>query len=373
MRKPRRSTDASEVTEPEVMSRARPVVSVMSNHPFRWAFVATLGVLLALFLAQAALGLSSVIFSVFAAIFVALGLDPLIRWFQRRGMKRGWAIVTVILLFVGVVAGMLLLLIPIIVTQSVEFIQGLPQAVEDVQQQDWYLAVEDFTGGAISGAYDWLLGIITDPNTWATVGGGALQVAGTVVNAISTGFFIFILSIYFIATLDTMKQACYSLISKSHRETVVGYAERIMDSIGRYLSGMVVLAFFNATYSLILLIIVGVPYAIVIASVAFLITLIPLIGTILTTIAMTIVALFVSPTAAIIVLIFMLIYMQVEAYILTPRVMSKAVSIPGSLVLIAALAGGTLAGLPGALVAIPIAAGILLIIREVVVPKKELS
>ncbi|BDZ64852.1 AI-2E family transporter [Agromyces mangrovi Wang et al. 2018] len=371
-RSSRRATDASDVTEPAERA-PRPIVSLMSNHPFRWAFVATLGVLLALFLAQAALGLSSVIFAVFAALFISLGLDPLIRWFQRRGMKRGWAIVTVILLFVGVVVGMLLLVIPLIVTQAVEFIQGLPQAVADIQQQDWYLAVEDFTGGAISGLYDWLLDLVTDPNTWATVGGGALAVAGTVVNAISSGFFIFILTIYFVATLDTMKKASYSLISASHRETVVGYAERIMDSIGRYLSGMVILAFFNATYSLILLIIVGVPYAIVIASVAFLITLIPLIGTVLTTIAMTIVALFVSPTAAIIVLIFMLIYMQVEAYILTPRVMSKAVSVPGSLVLIAALAGGTLAGLPGALVAIPIAAGILLIIREVVVPKKAVS
>ena len=69
----------------------------------------------------------------------------------------------------------------------------------------------------------------------------------------------------------------------------------------------------------------------------------------------------------------MLVYMQVEAYILTPRVMSKAVQVPGSIVLIAALAGGTLAGLPGALVAIPVAAGILLIIKEVVVPAKARS
>jgi predicted PurR-regulated permease PerM len=69
----------------------------------------------------------------------------------------------------------------------------------------------------------------------------------------------------------------------------------------------------------------------------------------------------------------MLVYMQVEAYILTPKVMSKAVQVPGSIVLIAALAGGTLAGLPGALVAIPVAAGILLIIKEVVVPRKALS
>ena len=73
------------------------------------------------------------------------------------------------------------------------------------------------------------------------------------------------------------------------------------------------------------------------------------------------------------VLIFILIYMQIEACILTPKVMGKAVQIPGSVVLIPALAGSTLFGLPGALVAIPISAGIILIIKEVVMPHKQLS
>jgi predicted PurR-regulated permease PerM len=165
----------------------------------------------------------------------------------------------------------------------------------------------------------------------------------------------------------------YSLVSASHRERVVGYAEQIMQNVGRYLSGMVVLAFFNAVYSLILLSLVRVPYALVISVAAFFITLIPLIGTVLTTVVMTLLSLFVSPFAALIVLVAMLVYMQVEAYILTPKVMSKAVQVPGSIVLIAALAGGTLAGLPGALVAIPVAAGILLIIKEVVVPNRARS
>ena len=194
-----------------------------------------------------------------------------------------------------------------------------------------------------------------------------------IVGGISTGFFIFILTIYFIATLDTSKRAIYTLISASHRARVVDYAERIMQNVGRYLSGMVILAFFNSVFILLVL---------------------------------------TSRSAVrprdrgrrvlhhahpahrhrahhhrddrdwrcssrrcrrIIVLVAMLVYMQVEAYILTPRVMSKAVQVPGSIVLIAALAGGTLAGLPGALVAIPVAAGILLIIKEVVVPAKARS
>ncbi|WP_448002306.1 AI-2E family transporter [Agromyces bauzanensis] len=347
--------------------------NLMANRPFVWAFVATLGVLLALGIASAVASMSSVVFSVFAAVFITLGLDPLVRWFQRRGMRRGFAILTVIILFVLVIAGLLWLVLPLVISQSAAFIRSLPAMYQDLQEQEWFQEAVSGTGGILGTVYAWITATISDPNFWASVGGGALNIGVAIVGGISTGFFIFILTIYFIATLDSSKDAIYRLVSASHRARVVDYAERIMQNVGRYLSGMVVLAFFNAVYSLILLSLVGVPFALVISVAAFFITLIPLIGTVLTTVFMTIIALFVSPLASLIVLIAMLVYMQVEAYVLTPRVMSRAVQVPGSIVLIAALAGGTLAGLPGALVAIPVAAGILLIIKEVVVPWKARS
>ncbi|HET6672590.1 MAG TPA: AI-2E family transporter [Agromyces sp.] len=351
-------------------SRQTRAGNLMANHPFRWAFIAALGVMVAVGIVSAILSISGVVFSVFAAIFITLGLDPLVRWFERRGMKRGLAIVTVIVLFILVIAGMLWLVLPIVIGQAASFIESVPQMLTNLQSQDWYQEAQAGTGGIIGTIYAWITTTISDPNFWATVGGGALNIGVAIVGGISSAFFIFILTIYFTATLDVSKAAIYTLIAASHRERVVGYAERIMQNVGRYLSGMVVLAFFNALFSFILLWAVGVPFALVISVAAFFITLIPLIGTVLTTIVMTLISLFVSPLSALIVLIAMLVYMQVEAYILTPKVMSKAVQVPGSIVLIAALAGGTLAGLPGALVAIPVAAGILLIIKEVVVPAK---
>ncbi|WP_136708325.1 AI-2E family transporter [Agromyces sp. H66] len=348
-------------------------VNLMTDRPFVWAFVATLGVLVAFGIASAIASISSVVFSVFAAVFITLGLDPLVRWFERRGMPRGIAILTVIILFVLVIAGLLWIVLPLVITQAASFIQSLPAMYQDLQAQDWFQEAQSGTGGVLGTVYAWITSTISDPNFWATVGGGALNIGVAIVGGISTGFFIFILTIYFTATLDSSKTAVYSIVSASHRARVVDYAERIMQNVGRYLSGMVVLAFFNALYSLILLSLVGVPFALVISVAAFFITLIPLIGTVLTTVFMSVISLFVSPLAALIVLIAMLVYMQVEAYVLTPRVMSRAVQVPGSIVLIAALAGGTLAGLPGALVAIPVAAGILLIIKEVVVPWKARS
>ena len=347
--------------------------NLMADKPFQWAFVATLGVVVALGIAAAFASISSVVFSVLAAAFITLGLDPLVRWFERRGLKRGTAIVTVIILFVLVIVGMLWLVLPIVITQASAFVKGLPAMYQELETQDWFQDVQSGSGGVLGSVYTWVVDTISDPNFWATVGGGALNVGFAIIGGLSSAFFIFILTIYFTATLDPSKRAIYTLISASHRERVVGYAERIMQNVGRYLSGMVVLAFFNAVYSFILLFLVGVPFALVISVAAFFITLIPLIGTVLTTAVMTVIALFVSPTAGLIVLVAMLVYMQVEAYVLTPKVMSKAVQVPGSIVLIAALAGGTLAGLPGALVAIPVAAGILLIIKEVVVPRKARS
>ena len=94
----------------------------MSDRPLVWSFIATLGVLLGLALAWTLLSLSGVLFSVFAAGFITLGLDPLVRWFQRRGMKRGVAILTVIILFILVIAGMLWIVLPLVITQAVTFV-----------------------------------------------------------------------------------------------------------------------------------------------------------------------------------------------------------------------------------------------------------
>jgi predicted PurR-regulated permease PerM len=206
---------------------------------------------------------------------------------------------------------------------------------------------------------------------WAAIADGILGVGLTLASGISSAFFIVIVVIYFVASYDSTKAAAYRLVAASHRAVFASYADRILQNVGKYLSGMVTLAFINSVFSFLLLLVAGVPGAFVIGLAAFFITLIPLIGTVLTTTVMTIIALIHSPTSAIIVLIAMLIYMQVEAYVFTPRVMSKAVKVPGSLVFISAMAGGSLFGFTGALVAIPISAGIVLIVREVVMPEKD--
>lgn len=107
------------------------------------------------------------------------------------------------------------------------------------------------------------------------------------------------------------------------------------------------------------------------ALVAFIGSLIPLVGTLSGSIINTLLCLFVSPTTALITGIYYLVYMQIEAYVISPRIMSKAVAVPGAIVVIAAVGGGSLGGVLGALVAIPIAASAIIIIQKVLFPAQD--
>lgn len=347
--------------------------SLLRRSPLLFGYLVALGAIGAVATGYILYGLRSILFSVFLALFATVGLDPLIRWFQRRGMKRAWAIVTVILLIIALLVGIIWVIVPLIANQIAFLATAVPEEVATLRAQGWFDAVNESTNGVAGQLITWVSQQAQNPKTWATIGNGLVGFGLSVLNAVTTGFFIAILTIYFIASYDATKQAAFRLVRRSHRDRFENYAERILQNFGKYLSGMVVLAFCNAVFSLILLLATGVPGAFLIALAAFFITLIPLIGTVLTTAVMSVLAFIHSPVSGIVVLVAMLVYMQVEAYILTPRVMGKAVQVPGSVVLISALAGATLFGLPGALVAIPISAGIILIIKEVVMPRKERS
>jgi predicted PurR-regulated permease PerM len=346
-------------------------VAPAKNRGISRGFLLTAGAMGAVALALCLFGIRGIVVIVFMAMFVTVGLDPLIRWLQRRGFSRAWAIVTVIILIVVLFITILWLVIPTAIAQLEELAIAIPKQIEELEDEGWFGPVNQSTNGTLSAFLAWIEQSLSDPAVRAALLNGLVGFGLSVANAISSGFFTFVLVIYFIATYDSIKDSAYRFVAASRRVSFVDYSERILQNVGRYLNGMVILAFMNASFSFLLLTLVGVPGAFVIGIIAFFITIIPLIGTVLTTIAMTIVTFIYSPPAALAVLIAMLIYMQVEAYIFSPKVMSKAVQVPGSVVLISAMAGATLFGLAGALIAIPISAAVIIIIRGVVWPEKE--
>ncbi|MFT4212513.1 MAG: AI-2E family transporter [Microbacterium sp.] len=341
------------------------------HSPFGVGFFVTLGGLAAFVVGLAISNLSTVIIYVVFALFAALGLDPVVRMLERHRVSRAWSIVIVYFGFALVLVGVLMLIIPTAVSQVTQFVTSLPTLISDFQQSDLYNWLHDTFGASVGDVLTQVQQFLTTPSNIATIGGGVLKVGITIVTGISGVIIILVLSLYFLATLPTIKQAFYRLVPAYGRPRVSDLTEQITESIGGYLMGMVILAFFNSLFAGLLYLFLGLPFPLLMAVVAFCITLIPLVGTVMFWVIGSALALFSSPLAALIFAAAYLVYMQVEAYVLTPRVMNRAISIPGALVVIGALVGGTLLGLLGALVAIPVTASILLIIKQVIVPRQD--
>ena len=341
------------------------------NHPFVIGFFLTFGGLVAFALGMAITSLVTIWIYIAFAMFAALGLDPLVRRLQARGMKRAWAITVVYFVFALVIIAILWLIVPTVIQQIAQFIRDLPSMIGDFQRSDLFAWLVTQFGDQAPDLLAELQMFLTDPNNVAAIGGGVLSIGLSIGTTISGIIIIIVLSLYFLASLPEIKQAFYRLWPARLRSTTAEITEQITESVGGYLGGMVVLAFFNSLVAFLLYLFLGLPFPALMAVVAFSVTLIPLVGSVLFWSIGTVVALIASPIGGLVFAIVYLVYMQIEAYVLTPRVMNKAISVPGSLVVIGALVGGTLMGLLGALVAIPVTASILLIIKKAYIPKQD--
>jgi predicted PurR-regulated permease PerM len=349
----------------------------MSNNHFRVSnafqlgLLGGLGVLTAVLIGNALVTLATVLTYIAAAIFIALGLDPVVNYLESKKLPRPAAIAIVVvglLSLLGIIAGALA---PALFREAANFIKIAPNILSSFEKLPWVMTLDSRFGGSITDALNSLKTYLVDSSHWAQLLGGVVQVSVTIFNGFVGGLIIIILSLYFMASLSSFKRWVYTLVPLSQRAKFVDISDQVADAIGRYVIGQVSVAFFNAALGLIATSIIGVPYAIVIAAIAFVLAMIPLVGSLSIAVIATLIALSASPTTALITAIYYLIYMQVEAYIISPRIMKRAVSVPGAVVVVAALAGGALLGVMGALVAIPVAASIMLILRQVVAPRQQ--
>jgi predicted PurR-regulated permease PerM len=351
------------------------------HNPFRVAFVATLGVGLGLLLIASIQTLSTILLYVGTALFLSLGLDPVISWLERRQLPRWAAVLITILGVLGIFAGIILMVVPIIVGQIAQLVQTIQDLVEE-GTWDPVTAIQEWLRDNLPALdVDLIWGYVQDWYTsldvgsiGSTIGEGVLGAVGAVIVGFGGAFIVLILTIYFTASTPNLKKAVYQLVPASKRARFIDLAEQITASVGFYVIGQLSLGVTNGVLSFIFLSIIQAPFPAVLAVIAFFFSLIPLVGTLTgsTIIVLTcLVPGLGSPTTALVAAIYYLVYMQIEAYIISPRIMNRAVSIPGAVVVIAALAGGSLLGLLGALVAIPVAASILIIYRQVVIPRQN--
>jgi predicted PurR-regulated permease PerM len=341
------------------------------DSPFTAGLLLTLGGLVAVLLGIALTNIATVIVYIALAMFASLGLDPVLKWFERHNVKRAWAIVIVFLIFGIIAIGLLWLVVPTLITQIGEFVSGIPDMIANFEKSDTYAWLEGIFGPGLNTLVTDVQTFITNPANIAAISGGLLKIGAGIATAISGGLIVVVLTLYFVASLPAIKESMMQFAPARNRPKVRDMTNQITESVGGYLMGMVILAFFNSIVAFLLHLILGLPYPLLMGVLAFSITIIPLVGPVLYWIFATVLALFTSPVSALIFGICYLIYIQIEAYVITPRVMTRAISIPGSLVVIGALIGGTLLGLIGALVAVPVTASILLIIKQVYIPRQD--
>ena len=341
------------------------------SNSFQFGLLGGLGVLTALVLGNMIATIAQVITYIFASIFIALGLEPIVALLERRGFKRPLAILTVIVVLLGVITAVVLALVPKLIEDAAKLVTDTPNFAVAVKSQPWIIDLNNSVGGGVFDAIDSITKYISDAKNWPTFLGGVVQVGIGLFSGLSGFLVILILSIYIMASLSRFKKWVYSLVPATKRVKFADLAEQISISVGRYVMGQVTIALINAVCGFIMMSIVGVPFSIALAFITFLFALIPLVGSLSGAVIVSVVALTQTPTMAVVTLVYYLIYMQIEAYFVSPRIMKEAVSVPGAVVVVAALAGGALLGVLGALVAIPVAASIILIIRQVWIPRQD--
>ena len=347
---------------------------------FQIGLLGGLGVLLAIAIAGAVGQISSVLVYAFAAIFLALGVDPIVQFLTRHRFPRWLAVLTVIIVILGAFAGIVLIVVPRIVEQFSVLVQGIVTAFQDGLLDDlldWAKAT--FPGVDWQGMIDDTVQALQDPDTYASLPPQLGSVVTTVIGAVGAtvaaifgGFIVLVLMLYFMGSLPSLKSAMYRLVPASKRPTFIRIAEQIMLAVGKFVTGQFALGLCNGLLSFVMLSIVGSELAVVYAFIAFLASTIPLVGTITASVTISLLVLLLDgPQTALPVAIYYAVYMQVEAYVISPQIMNRAVKVPGVVVVLAALTGGTLLGILGALVAIPVAAAIQLILKEVVIPRQD--
>jgi predicted PurR-regulated permease PerM len=339
------------------------------SNPFVFGFFAALGVLVAWGLWHAAGQAKSVLILLIVSMFIAVGLNPLVEWFMRRGLKRGLSVGVVFLLMILAVVGVGFAIVPVVTDQINGLIANAP---------DWLnLLTKSKTLDELDGKYHFIdkaKDYIQDPALAQKAFGGVLGFGKVVANALFSGFTILILTLYFLASLPTVKRAAYSLVPASRRERVSILGDQVLARVGGYVSGQFLVAITAGFCSFIFLEIVGLgQYAVALAIVIVFTDFIPMVGGLIGCVIITLIGLTDNVWTGVACLVYGVIYQQIENYVVAPRIMRRAVDIPGAVTVIAALLGGALLGVVGALLAIPTAAAVLLIIREVWVRKADAS
>ncbi|GGH59112.1 hypothetical protein GCM10007359_06000 [Rothia aerolata] len=360
------------VAESTQEERKEQPVSVVN--PVLVGFMFTTGVGLALLGWWAMTNVGALAGWVVGALFIALGLDPAVRRLEKLGMPRIAGVISLFALITLALTGLLSYVIPQIANQTVQLVNGFPGMFEDFLISDFFITIDNqfevrsWVDNEVQAGFTELTG---NTNVVSGFLNNLVNAGSTVATIITGTLIVLFLSLYFLSSLPVMKAWFVRLTPASRRERVAALTEKITASVGYYVMGQAIVAVCNATFALIVMLIVDAPFPQLLTLFVVILAFIPLVGGVSAGILVSLICLMNSWQTAVIFAICYFIYLQIEAYFISPRIMSKAVAVPGGVAIIAVAAGGALWGVLGALIAIPIAASLLILVKEVLVPRQD--
>jgi predicted PurR-regulated permease PerM len=270
------------------------------------------------------------------------------------------------------VAAFIAIAVPPLLDQGNQLLENAPQLIKDLNNNA-FINDLNIKYGVIDSLQTKVDAIIKDGQFAITAFGGVIGVGKAVVSGLVSTITILILTLYFLASLPQVIEIGLKFVPASRRSRVSKLVNAIISRVGSFVGGQAIIAALAAVFILIMGLIIGMPYAGPLAIIVLVCGFIPLVGHFIGMTIVTLVSLTASLSIAAIALVSYIIYVQIENYVITPRIMKRSLSIPGLVTIIAALLGTSLLGLIGGLLAVPIAAAILLILDEVVFPRADQS
>ncbi|MHA7243347.1 AI-2E family transporter [Paeniglutamicibacter antarcticus] len=338
--------------------------------PIAFGFLFAVGVGLALLGYFLLTNVGPLVIWIAIALFIALGLDPIVRFLVAHGFSRTVGVLMTMLALLGLVAGFISSIIPTISAQTTQFIDGAPKLVDDFLSSEFFVSLDKQY--QLSDRLSEEIGkFFSDAGAVGGIFGGVLGVGSVIAQSIFGVLIVLVLAIYFLASMPAIKSFAYRLAPHSRRARAEELGETITRSVGNYVMGQAFVALLNATIALILMSILKVPFAALLTLVVAILAFIPLVGAVIAGILVSLISLTLGWQTTAIYAICYFGYLQIEAYFISPRVMQKAVSVPGAVAVISVIAGGSLVGVAGALMAIPTAAAVMLILREVFITRQD--
>lgn len=329
--------------------------------PFLIGMAAAAGVAVTYGLVQVLVGVADVLILIGLSLFLAIGIEPVVSWLVGRRCPRWLAVLTVFVAALAAVGGFLAAAIPVVVEQATQIVANAPAYLND--HNSWLGKLNDrfHLQQAIEKAFSGGSGL----------SGGVLGAGQVVFSAVTNVLIVIVLTVYFVADLPRIRAAMYRLVPHSRRPRAILIGDEIFAKVGGYVLGNLAVSVIAGVLTLIWLLIFGVPYAVLLAITVAVLDLIPVVGSVIGGVLVSLVALTVSVPVCLATVGFFVLYRFLEDYLLVPKIVGGAVKVPALVTVVAVLLGGALLGVIGALVAIPIAAAALLLAEEVLYPRLD--